>query len=135
VSLFDQYCQRCDVFGHEEGTDECREHWENHELPFHDRMFAMVGKTFKTSDPGPILYADDDTPYDTPPGTLVRLTHFTPDTPGMKAGNYWSIRTLDGKYSATQIYQDDLEELDVLDKLSLIGDEDKIGRFDESDPS
>lgn len=119
------YCDRCDVFGHEEGSEECHDYWNNHELPFRDRMFAMVGKIFKLADPAPDLYKERETGdgwevMEPAPGTFVRLTHYTPDTPGTKAGNYWRIETLDGEFSATQIYQDELEELSALDRLSLI---------------
>ena len=125
MNVHDQYCERCDVYGHEQGTHQCMDYWNNHELPFRDRMFAMVGKVFKTADPGPYLYHNEsEERYDAPPGTLVRLTHYTPETLRLKAGNYWSIQTLDGKYSATQIYQDDLEELSALDQMSLIKKDD-----------
>jgi len=129
------YCSRCDVLGHEEDTEECRDYWNGHELPFRDRMYAMVGKVFKLKDPTPELYKEWETEngwhkevMSPEPGTFVRLTHYTPDTPGMRAGNYWSIQTMDGEFSATQIYQDELEELNALDKLALIeGDDDATG--------
>lgn len=121
--MTDIYCYYCDVHGHEEGSEECKKHWTYVEAPYRERMRAMVGKVFKTADPAPVLYTDDNEPWDTPSGIFVRLTHWTPDTPGMKAGDYWSIRTLDGKYSATQIYQDELEELSALDRMSLLEEE------------
>jgi hypothetical protein len=116
----ESYCSKCDVFGHEEGTEECGDYWNNHELPFRDRMFAMVGKIFKLKDPTPILYGDGVAHADIAPGTFVRLADYMPDTPGFKAGNYWTITTLDGKLCATQIYQDELEELSALDRLALL---------------
>lgn len=124
----DAYCTRCDVFGHEEGTDECLHYWKTTEVPFRDRMQKMVGKVFKLGSPAPDLWmqdGEDDVRIDVPPGTLVRLTHYTPDTPGLSAGNYWSVETLDGKLSATQIYHYELEELGVLDRLSIIEEENK----------
>jgi len=124
MSLHDQYCSRCDVFGHEEDSEDCHDYWNHHELPFKERMFEMVGKIFKLADPTPILFDDDGNEHDLPPGTYIRLISYTPDTPGMRAGNYWTIQTLDGKLSATQIYQDELEELNALDRLALI-DEDR----------
>ena len=116
----DMYCSRCDVHGHERGKEECLHYWKTTEVPFRERMQKMVGKVFKTADPGPHLFDENNERYSTPPGTLVRLTHYTPETKRLKAGNYWSVETLDGNYSAAQIYQDDLEELNALDRLSLI---------------
>jgi len=110
--------------GHEEGTQECHDYWNHHELPFRDRMFAMVGKIFRLADPTPLMWDKHNVEVDVPLGTLVRLIHYTPDTPGHRAGNYWTIETLDGKLSATQIFQDELEELNALDKLSLIKKDD-----------
>lgn len=125
--MSDLYCDRCDVFGHAEDTDECLHYWKTTEEPFRERMQRQVGKIFKLKEPTPILckewqsesgwYSERMEPT---PGTMVRLVHYTPDRPGMKAGNYWTIETLDGEFSATQIYQDELEELSALDKLSLI---------------
>lgn len=88
------------------------------------RMYAMVGRIFKLKGPTPILFGRKGKEFDPPPGTFVRLTAYTPDTPGMNSGNHWCIETLDGKFSARQIYQDELEELTALDRMSLIGNDD-----------
>lgn len=111
------------MLGHRESPEECLHYWKTTKVPFKERMAGMIGMIVKLKDPTPVLYDQTNDQFDAPPGTYVRLTDYTPDTPGMKAGNYWSIETLDGKYSAGQIYQDEFEVLTLLDRLALIEDE------------
>ena len=125
MSVIDQYCEKCDVFGHEEGTDPCHEYWTTTEEPFRERMQRQVGKVFKLSGTGPDFFSVEDgtTLYDSyrlGAGTFIRLTHYEPWKPGAKVGNFWCIETLDGKFTASQVYQDEIEELGPLDKLALI---------------
>lgn len=128
MSLHDHaYCSKCDVFDHEEGSTECSVYYASIEIPYQERMQKFVGKIVKLKDPTPCLYKHRETEnghyterMEPPPGTFVRITHWTPHTPGMLAGDYWTIETLDGEFGATQIYNDELEELNALDKLSLI---------------
>jgi hypothetical protein len=117
--MSDFYCPKCDVVGHIEATAECHDYWDHHELPFRERMFAMVGKVFKLADHAPDLWSEEGVRHNFPPGTFVRLTDYTPNRPGFKSGNYWTIQTLDNKYSATLVYQDDLKELNAAEKLAL----------------
>lgn len=120
----DNYCSKCDVFGHYEGSVECQVYYASVEIPFQERMQKMVGKIFKLRDPAPMLFIyGTDEQIDLDPGTFVRLTAWTPYRAGFKAGDYWTIETLDKKAGATQIYSDELEELNALDKLSLIKEE------------
>lgn len=125
----DIYCDRCDVFGHERGTDECHVYWSSVEAPFGKKMKSLEGTIMKTGDPPPDMWpreiasADYGDMVDVPPGTFVRILSYTPWRSGMKAGNYFTIETLDGKLCATQVHLGELLPLDALDRLSLIKDD------------
>jgi hypothetical protein len=129
MGLNDIYCDRCDVFGHEFNTDECHIHWTSVEAPFGRQMKALEGSIMKLGDiPSDLWARSEQSPTlenmaQLPPGTYVRLLHYTPWVDGMKSGNYFDIETLDGKYSGTQIHLGELCELEVLDKLALIDEE------------
>lgn len=120
MSIDDIYCPRCDVFGHEYGTEECYQYWISEEHPFLERMKKQIGKVFKLGKFFPELTDENGVAGLLPEGTYVKLVDYVPWQEGRNVGNYWTISTLDGKYSATQVYQDELVELDALDRLALL---------------
>jgi hypothetical protein len=127
--MTDTYCDRCDVFGHERYSDECRVYWSSVEAPYGKQMKALEGTIMKMghipSDMWPrgIADANISNMVELPPGTFVRMLRYTPWRPGMRAGNYFSIETLDGKFMGTQVHLGELAKLDALDRLSLLEEE------------
>lgn len=119
----DTYCYYCDVFGHEEGSEDCEKHWTYVELPYRERMEAMIGSVRKLSDPAPFLFDEAQVRYNPPPGMFVRLIAYRRESPGSRGGDTWTIQTLDGKLSATQIHHDELDELGALDRMALLEEE------------
>lgn len=125
----DIYCDRCDVFGHYKGSDECHIYWSSVEAPFGRQMRALEGTVMKLGHIPPDMWPKGiaDATYQNavqpPPGTFVRLIRYTSWRQGMRSGNFFCIETLDGKLSATQVHLGELEDLDALDKLSLIKDD------------
>lgn len=119
-SLHDIYCARCDVFGHEESTPECDQNWAEVEEPFRAKQRARIGEIVAAGEIPPDLYAKGSTEIaDISPGTLLRIIDWTPWRPGFKAGNYWTVETLDGNYSGTQVYNSEIADPGVLDQLWL----------------
>lgn len=125
--MSESFCNRCNVFGHEQGSAECNTYYIKVEKPFYDWKQSQIGKVRRLTEDTqmwPVDFVYTLSPSDTffSAGTAVRITNWTPWT-SFRAGDYWSICTLDGKYSATQIYTDELGELPVLDRLALIKEE------------
>ena len=119
----DAYCGRCDVLDHIEGSPECVKYFTEVETPFQELRRSQVGKIMAASDTGPDLYDRDNNMMDISPGTLLRLTKWTPWQPGARAGNYWSVETLDGEFTGTQVHDYELTQSGVLDKLWLASEE------------
>ena len=116
----DIYCSRCDVVGHDEGTAECDVYYNEVEAPYNDAKRARIGEIVAAGESPPDLYAaGSEDIVDISPGALLRIIDWTPWRTGFKAGDYWTVETLDGKYSGTQIYDDELVEPGVLDQLWL----------------
>lgn len=116
----ESYCACCDVFGHVEESGECDRYYDQVELPFHADRRARIGEIVAAGQIPPDLYAPGSTIIaKIEPGTLLRITDWTPWNPGAQAGDYWTVETLDGKYSGTQIYDDEITDPGVLDQLWL----------------
>lgn len=77
----------------------------------------QIGKIVAAGDMPPDLYDSDGNGVTITSGTLLRLTDWTPHRPGFKAGNYWTVETLDGLYHGSQVYDYELSQPGVLDKL------------------
>jgi hypothetical protein len=134
-SLHDQYCSKCDVMGHEEGSAECDTYYAEVEMPHHAAKRSQIGKVRALTEETELWDVETNShciwlPEETP----VRITNWTPWHKGSRSGDYWSICTLDREYSATQIKDYELGELGVLDKLALIDDEDPGTAFADDEP-
>lgn len=114
---YDAYCDRCDVFDHIEGSPECIKYFAGVEIPFQKFKREQIGKIVAAGDMPPDLYDSDGNGVTITSGTLLRLTDWTPHRPGFKAGNYWTVETLDGLYHGSQVYDYELSQPGVLDKL------------------
>lgn len=128
MSFNDVYCDRCDVFGHCKSSDECHIYWSSEEAPFGRQMKALEGTVMKLGDIPPDMWPNKTVGtigecVDLPPGTFVRILRYTPWREGLRSGNYFTIETLDGEFSGDQVHLGELQELDTLDKLSLIKDD------------
>ncbi|MGD9726482.1 MAG: hypothetical protein AB7L09_02940 [Nitrospira sp.] len=116
------YCNRCDVFGHENYTEECEVYWSSVEAPFGQMMRSLEGTIMKVGElPTDMFSARDPLRrVEMPSGTFVRLIFYTPWRRGLKSGNYFTIETLDGAYVGEAVHLGELCELDPLDRLALI---------------
>ena len=111
----DIYCDRCDVFGHENYSEECEIYWSSVEAPLPPDMWDLAEERA----------GRDPVMVELPPGTYVRLSNYTPWMPGMKSGNHFYVETLDGKFGGSQVHLGELQELEVLDRLTLLDEAQK----------
>jgi len=120
----ESFCSRCDVFGHEQGSGECDTYYNEVEKPHHDARRDQIGEVRGLTEDTEMWDVESNSRCVwMSQGTPVRLTAWTPWQEGFKAGDYWTICTLDRKYSATQIKDYELGEPGILDKLALIKEE------------